>query len=240
MSTKVNTILFDLDGTLLPMDMDLFMKIYFGEMAKDFEDIIDKDTLIKCIWTATQAMVKNTENRSNEAVFMDKFGSLIKGDLEVYKERFYNYYDNGFHKAKEAVKPNEWINKSVDMLIKKGYKLVVATNPLFPEKAVHHRIRWANLEPDVFSYIASYENNNYCKPQLHYYKEILESIGKTPSDCIMVGNDVQEDLVVRELGMPTYLIEDYMIDRKDKPVESDYKGSYEDFYKFTCDLPKII
>ncbi|MDD2504058.1 MAG: hypothetical protein PHG58_09485 [Clostridia bacterium] len=34
----LDTILFDLDGTLLPMDMNEFIRIYFGELGKALQD----------------------------------------------------------------------------------------------------------------------------------------------------------------------------------------------------------
>ena len=53
------------------------------------------------------------------------------------------------------------------------------------------------------------------------------------------GNDVQEDLIAGELGMETYLITDYLIDRKNGDTESTYKGNYQDFYEFVKGLEAI-
>jgi HAD superfamily hydrolase (TIGR01549 family) len=236
---SINTILFDLDGTLLPMDSDLFMKIYFDEMAKDFEDLIEKEKLIKYIWIATKEMVNNIEPRTNESVFMEKFGQLIDGQLDTYVQRFNNYYDQGFSNVKSAVMPEDWILKSVNLLKSKGYELVVATNPLFPKKAILHRIRWAGLDPKMFSYITCYEQNHYCKPQLKYFQEILEAVGKNPTECLMVGNDVQEDLVSGQLGLKTYLLGRHIINRTEDAPICDYKGDYKDFYKFAESLKDL-
>ena len=235
----MNTILFDLDGTVLPLDINLFMKIYFDEMAIAFDDMIDKEQLINSIWTATSEMVKNIENKTNEEVFMNKFSDLVSGDIEAYKQRFDEFYDFGFMKARESVKENLWIEKSIKLLKEKGYQLVLATNPLFPMKAIHHRIKWAGFEPSDFSYIASYENNHFCKPQIKFYEEVLSDIGKQPSECIMVGNDVQEDLVAGKLGIKTYLIKDHILNRNDENIECTYEGNYEDFYRFAVSLPEL-
>ena len=107
---------------------------------------------------------------------------------------------------------------------------MVATNPMFPRKAIHRRIEWAGLDLNDFSYITSYEDNHYCKPQLHYYKEILEVIGKQPEQCMMVGNDVQEDLVSLKLGLKTFLIRNHIIHRTKDEIDSTYEGFYEDFH----------
>lgn len=235
----MNTVLFDLDGTVLPLDMERFMKIYFDEMAVAFEDIIEKDQLVNNIWTATGAMVKNTEKRKNEEVFMETFKKLISGDLEVYMERFNEFYDKGFLRTKEAITENEYMRKSIALLKEKGYQLVIATNPLFPMRAIEHRISWAGFDVTDFSYVTSYENNHYCKPQLKYYEEVLSDINKEAKECMMVGNNALEDMIAGKLGMETYLIKDHLINDSDEEIACTYQGFYKDFYDFVGKLPAI-
>lgn len=236
----IDTVLFDLDGTLLPLDMDRFTEIYFQEMGYTFKDMIDPKLLAKYIWTATGEMVRNTEYKTNEDVFMEKFSELIGGDISMYRERFDAFYDTAFHKTRESVESQSLIRESISILKEKNYSLVVATNPLFPRKAIYHRIQWAGLDVDDFIYITSYENNHYCKPQLHFYREILDVIGRKPEQCIMVGNDVQEDLIALKLGIKTFLIKNHLIHRtKEAAIESTYEGKYEDFYNFVKELPAV-
>lgn len=235
----LDTFLFDLDGTLLPLDMDLFIKIYFGEMGKDFSDIIDPKKLVDLIWEATGEMVRNTEYKTNEEVFMNKFSQLIEGDLDIYRKRFDAFYDNGFLKSRQAVFDHPMVRSSIELLKEKGYQLVIATNPIFPLKAILHRIQWAGLNADDFIYISSYERNHFCKPQVQFYQEVIEAIGKKPCQCMMVGNDVQEDLVAASLGMKTFLIDNYMIHRTQEEIITTYRGSYEDFYDFVSQLSPV-
>lgn len=235
----MDTILFDLDGTLLPLDMEKFTEIYFREMGYMFKDMIDPRLLAKNIWTATEEMVRNTEHKTNEEVFMDKFSELIDGDISEYKKRFDCFYDTLFHKTRESVESQPLIRECIDILKKKNYKMVIATNPMFPRKAIHHRIEWAGLDLKDFIYITSYENNHYCKPQLHFYKEILDVIGKNPEQCMMVGNDVQEDLIAFKLGMKTFLVKNHMIHRTQEAIDCTYEGEYQDFYNFVKDLPAV-
>lgn len=235
----IDTILFDLDGTLLPLDMEKFTEIYFHEMGYMFKDMIEPKLLVKYIWDATREMVSNTEYKTNEEVFMSRFSELIGGDITEYRQQFDDFYDTLFHKTREAVESHELIREIVADLKLKNYKLVIATNPLFPRKAIHHRIEWAGLDLKDFEYITSYEENHYCKPQLHFYNEVLEIMGKKPEQCMMVGNDVQEDMIAQELGIKTFLVNNHMIHRTDEAVQCNYVGSYEDLYRFVKDLPAI-
>jgi FMN phosphatase YigB (HAD superfamily) len=236
----LDTILFDLDGTLLPLDMEKFTAIYFKEMSRYFTDLVKPKHLVNNIWAATNVMVNNTEHRTNETVFMEHFEMLIAGELQTYRQRFDQFYDEGFLKTREAVVPNPAIPPAVALLREKGYRLVVATNPLFPEKAIYHRIRWAGFEPTDFSYITSYEQNHYCKPQPHFYREVLQAVGKNADQCLMVGNDAQEDLAAATVGIATFLITDHLIHRTAGPVEhADFQGNYQDFLTFVQQLPAV-
>jgi FMN phosphatase YigB (HAD superfamily) len=235
----LDTILFDLDGTLLPLDMDDFIKGYFGEMGKAFNDMIEADKLISHVWTGTKAMVTNLEKKTNEEVFMDTFEKLIDGDLSTYQERFDRFYDEGYLEVRSSVEANPLVKEIVAILKNKGYSLVIATNPIFPQKAIYHRIEWAGLNPDDFDHITCYEQNCYCKPTREFYTEVLEAVSKEAKQCMMVGNDVQEDMIASKLGMQTYLITNHMINRHDRPIECDYQGTYEDFFSFVKELPKL-
>ena len=235
----LDTILFDLDGTLLPLDMDKFTEIYFKEMGYMFKDMIEPRLLVKHIWTATQEMVENTEYKTNEEVFMDKFSELIGGDIYEYRKQFDDFYDTLFHKTREAAQSNTLIKEIINILKEKNYRLVIATNPLFPRKAIHHRIEWAGLDRKDFIYITSYEDNHYCKPQLQYYKEVLDAIGRKPEQCMMVGNDVQEDLIALQLGIKTFLVRNHMIHRTQEDIETTHEGYYEDLYEFVKGLEPV-
>lgn len=236
---KMNTILFDLDGTLLPMDTKKFENIYFQELCLHFKDIIPKDKLINYVWQSTAAMVNNSGLKTNEEVFYESFGNYVGGNIQSFIDEFNTFYDTSFLKVRESVNDVAAIQESVRILKEKGYNLVVATNPLFPEKAIFQRIRWAGFNVTEFSYVSTFEKNHYCKPQLNYYKEILKDIGRTPEECLMVGNDVQEDLVAGKLGIKTFLIKDNILHRTDDEILCDYMGSYADFLSFINTLPDI-
>lgn len=240
MKDMKDTFLFDLDGTLLPMDVDGFIKKYFYEIGDYFKDVMEPEVLLGYIMEATQAMVDSVEPISNEDVFTKNFARLIKKDnIDEYKERFDMFYEDKFDRVRDCVVEVPLVKKSIEILKDKGYKLVIATNPLFPIKAIYKRIEWAGLDVDDFSYISCYRKSSYCKPNLQFYEEILQAIGKRADECYMVGNDVQEDMIAGEIGMTTYLITDYIINRGEQEIEADYQGSYEDFYEFVKGLEAV-
>lgn len=236
----MNTIMFDLDGTLLPLEMDAFESEYFKRLCIKLKDMFSPDILYKCIWDGTREMVLNTDPaKTNKEIFMKKFCDITKTDKDIMYNLFMDFYRNEFDSMKTLYKPSAYIKDSINILKEKGYKLIVATNPIFPMEAIIERINWAGLNEDDFMYITSFEHMHFCKPQIHYYKEIMNILDLNPVDCLMVGNDVEEDLVSSKIGIKTYLIVDHMLNKKKLKVESDYKGTYKEFYQFVCSLPDV-
>ena len=112
------------------------------------------------------------------------------------------------------------------MLKDAGVRVALATNPLFPAVATESRIRWAGLEPEDFELFTTYENIGFCKPNLDYYREILRRMDLAPEDCLMVGNDVGEDMVAERLGMRVFLLTDCMINKDSADINAWPHGGF--------------
>ena len=210
----ITTVLFDLDGTLLPMDQEVFLKAYLGGLCKKLAPLgYDPKAVTDGIWKGTGAMVGNDGAQSNEAVFWQMFCSLLGEDTRKDEPVFEDFYRNEFQKVAEVCGKNPAAKELIEGLKDKGLRLVLATNPLFPAIATHSRVRWAGLEPEDFAYITTYENSSRCKPNPDYYREILDKLGLQTEECVMVGNDAQEDGAAAALGLPVFLLTDCLIDR---------------------------
>lgn len=229
----LTTILFDLDGTLLPMDLEKFQELYFRSLSMEFSDLIDPRKLGGLVWECTLEMVKDKSPRTNREVFMDAMGRRVGHELvPEYERRFMEYYGSNFEHVKGSTYASEPMREAVALLKESGYTLAIATNPVFPEAAVLRRIEWAGLSRDDFQLVTNFDNSHYCKPNLEYYEEILKVLGKSAEECMMVGNDELEDMVPKALGMKTYLVTDNIVPGEIKGPEPDFKGTSADFLGF--------
>ncbi|MCD6434925.1 MAG: HAD family hydrolase [Clostridiales bacterium] len=237
----MDTVLFDLDGTLLPINQEKFIEIYMGAMGEFVASKgINPKKLIKSMWIGTEAMIQNDGSMTNEERFWKVFNESF-GDSELQiKDILDDFYNNLFEKAKIAAKMNPLAKKCVEVLKEKGYEVVLCTNPLFPKIATQTRMRWAGLDCDSFSMITTYENSSFCKPNMGYYKEALKKIGKKPHACIMIGNDVKDDMGVEELGMDTFLLKDHLINKEEKDIEKYKQGDFKELYQYIKELPSIV
>ena len=236
----MDTILFDLDGTLLPLDMDEFILKYFKKLCNKFADIFEPDMLQEAIWSSTNYMISNIEKeKTNMDCFFEDFQKKVDRSLDELFPIFDEFYQKDFVDLEHIVNPNPIVKEIIQMLKDKGYNLVIATNPLFPKEAIYHRTQWAGLEASDFGLITTYENMHFCKPNIQYYEEILEKTNRTSDKVMMVGNDMQEDMVSSLIGIKTFLVEDCLIDRETPSYKVDYKGSMQDFYDFVKKLPRL-
>lgn len=231
MSKKV--ILFDLDGTLLPMDQKIFVKSYFGKLTKKLAPLgYEPQKLIEALWVGIKTVIKNTSDRFNDEVFWDVFVKIFGEKVREDEKYFEEFYKNEFQAVKEDCGFNPKAAKSIKELKEMGYRVALATNPIFPKIATESRIRWAGMEPEEFEWITTYENCKRSKPNPQYYLEIIEKINVKPEECIMVGNDVTEDMVAQTIGMDVFLLTDCLLNKEEKDYSQYPQGGFDEMMEY--------
>ena len=236
---KYDAILFDLDGTLLPMDMNTFMKAYFGNLCAVLAPLgIAPDKLVDTIWAGTAAMVKNDGSRKNVEAFWDFFEKADICDTAKAKDICDGFYTTDFQRAKSATQDNPLAKKAVESAHKAADKVVLATNPFFPRDGQLTRISWIGLTENDFDLITSYESDSYCKPNPAYYRSICERMGVEPENCLMIGNDEREDgYAASKAGLDTYLVTDCIITNDEYPCDC-RRGTFEEMCNYLESLAK--
>ena len=219
-------IMFDLDGTLLPLNQKEFVKEYFKLLAKDTSSYLSFESLYSSTFLGVEAMVKNDGKLLNKEVFWKVFEKASAISSMVFEPICDNFYRNGFKKAKDLTHENPLAKKALDIAHQKADKVILATNPVFPLIAQETRLDFIGLKASDFDYITSYENVGFAKPNPKYYLDICKKINCNPEECLMIGNDEYEDMYASSVvGFDTYLVLGYEILSKDYP----YSGKKGDF-----------
>lgn len=236
----MNTVLFDLDGTLLPMEQEDFVKAYFGALGAYMTPYgFEPEELVKSVWACTRQMMQNDGSVPNRDRFWSSFADLCGAEAAAHRADFDRFYSTDFEKARVATRVQPLAAECIRILKEKGYRLILATNPIFPQAATYARIRWAGLDPADFAWITTYENAGYCKPNPGYYAEILDRVGAEASDCLMIGNDVREDMCAAALGMEVLLLTDCLINDKGLDVSPFRQMDFSGLRNFIADLPDV-
>lgn len=233
-------IFFDLDGTLLPMDMDEFLARYFellnGYAAKAG---LDPERFANALQLGIRAMATDESERMNNEVFWERFHEAYGSDDAAIDASIEEFYTTVFPHIGSMVVANPAASQAVSTLKEKGYKLFLTTMPLFPREAIEWRCRWAGVDHTLFERLTTYDNSYACKPSLRYYQQNIELAGCAPEEVLVVGNNTVEDLAASELGCDVYLVTDYLLDPVGFPVESVKHGSMADFAAFAAALPQV-
>ena len=244
----MTTLVFDLDDTLLVNPIDQFLPPYFAALTAYLAPYAPTDRLVPELLRATRTMMTNRDpQHTNEQVFAAHFYPALgrpEAELRPLIDRF---YEDEFPKLQgyTAVVPEA--RPLLLTALARGHDLVVATNPVFPLRAIQHRLTWAGLGDIPFAFVTSYEVMHYTKPHPEYYHEILERIGRPPAECLMVGNDWDNDIApAKAVGMRTFWMTDtapYSLPtaegtlaarRDDPPAQrsgTDYQGTLADLHR---------
>ena len=181
-------------------------------------------------------MVKNNGDVSNEERFWQGFEAAYGKPARQDEELFAAFYREEFDNVSTSCGYTPMARKIIDAAKACGLRVALATNPIFPAMATERRIAWAGLSTSDFELYTTYENSRFCKPNPDYYRDVMRTLGVSPEECLMVGNDVGEDMVAQTLGSRVFLLTDDLINPKNLDISVYPNGSYEELLAFIQNL----
>jgi FMN phosphatase YigB (HAD superfamily) len=203
------SLLLDLDDTLLESNLEAFIPAYFRALGEHLSSRLSPQVMLPALLAGMQAMLENQDpGRSLQAVFEAEFyprTGLSKESLDDLIEQF---YDEIFPSLRELTRPRPGAADLVDWAFEQGFRVAIATDPLFPRKATLHRLRWAGLDPERFELVSSFESFHFSKSHPAYFAEMLGRLGWPDGPILMAGNDVERDLLpAQRLGLATFHVD---------------------------------
>ena len=236
-TVKIKAVLFDLDGTLLPMDNDDFTNGYFKLLVKKMAPLgFAPKELIDGVWTGTAAMAKNDGSQSNCDAFWKAFAGAVGERVYAARPVFEEFYAVDFDAAKAFCGFTEKAAETVQYVKEQGMRTVLASNPIFPMFAQLVRLRWTGIAPDAFELITAYEDYSYSKPNPAFFRTAAEQIGLSPAECLMVGNDADEDGAAAETGMQVFLLTDHLINKSGRDLSVFPHGDFDALHAYLSAL----
>ena len=198
-------ILFDLDGTLLDNNMDVFAMRFFERLATRLGHLLPPSELVARAMHSTREMAMHDGARTNEEVFASVFYPLGTCPREEAEPLLRDFYERDFKDLKQYTRQRPEARQVVLQAIEAGCDVVLATNPVFPKSAIRQRMEWAGIEDLPFRLVTTYENSRAAKPNPRYFQEVLSHIGRAPSECLMIGDEAG-DMIAGTLGCATFLV----------------------------------
>jgi len=229
---KIKAILFDLDGTLLDVDLDKFVPQYLNLLAQCVAHIIPPKKFISKLLKASKAVEENNGKNINDDVYTEICFPLEGHTREEIQPYFDQFYKQDFSKLCQYTRKKPEARALIQTAFDKGYDVVIATTPLLPATAIEQRLEWAGVADFPYRLITTLENSYATKSLTHllYYEQILDRIGYPAEVCLMVG-DEDKDMIAARLGLMTFLIEGKDLQWDNSIPEPTYKGSLADLRK---------
>jgi len=231
---KPKIILFDLDGTLLRVQMGEFIPRYVQGLAACCEGFVKPAKFAKAMLEAISSLIRENGSRgiTNEQRVISYLHQRLDLSPGQLSDCFAQFSQNGLNNLAELVKPIPLARKIVEECLAAGVPLVLATNPVFPEFMIQARLQWGGLGDLNFAHLTSFENSCYCKPQSGYFREISTLLDVAPEDCLMVGNDTSHDLSAAAVGMETFLVDTWLVDRDEGLWPCENRGDHSALQKY--------
>jgi FMN phosphatase YigB (HAD superfamily) len=236
--SNLQCLFFDLDGTLYGLAEDAFLNEYPKLVLPHFMDVYKHEEFLEYFWKATQLLMTHNDQSTHVIEsFFTSFNESSKMPREEIMERFDRFYASDFKKLKLLSKEYPETNALIEMAKEKNIKLILATNPIFPEVATRERCKWANINYEDFFYVSHAENSTSCKPNPNYYLELLQIAEVDPINSLMVGNDYLYDMSASSVGITTWMIDKNQdnVAHKGK-FKVDFEGSLETLLQIITEL----
>ena len=203
------TLLFDLDDTLLDTNLEAFVPAYFQALASHLADRISADNLVGALVQGLSLMNESIDPaRTLQEVFESDFYTKLGISKEELTDVIEEFYDDIFPTLRAHTRQRPEAVPLVEWALSCGFRVAIATDPLFPRKATYHRVRWAGLDPAQLELVSTFEQFHFSKTHPAYFAEVLGLLGWPDGPVLVVGNDVQRDLMpAQRLGLKTYLVD---------------------------------
>lgn len=203
------TLLIDLDDTLLPDSTEKFLPVYLSALAQHLDLGESKKVVETLFWATQEALAKPKIDQTLKETFDSLFFPALGTSVDAQQEKINIFYKDHFPKLSPIDQPDPDAIELVQNALDRGYRVAIATNPIFPKVATYERMRWAGLEPEnpALEIISTYEHFHFGKPHPAYFLELIAQIGWPDGGFIMVGDSEERDILpAKALGMATYRV----------------------------------
>ncbi|MBM6775416.1 HAD family hydrolase [Olsenella profusa] len=208
----IKAVLFDLDDTLLRLNLSAFIVRYAAGAARLLGEAARMSPARLGVPFAKALLAidsqRRTDSLTNEQLFTQTFRAstgiplddpVIHDLMDFYEREIVPDFSDGL----VAARPVEGAREAVDAVWAAGLTCALATNPTFSLACDQARMEWAGVHVDDFALVSTMSNSTRCKPSARYYQEFANQLGMRLEECLMVGNDAVRDLPRADCGLRT-------------------------------------
>ena len=227
-------LLLDLDDTLLNSNIEALIPVYFQKLVGHLNGSVVPEQAFRELIVGIRAMYASQNPlRTLEQLFNDGFYPSLGVTREALSPVIEDFYDNIFPTLQHLTSPRPDAIAFVEWAFSRGWKVSVATDPLFPRKAILHRLRWAELplEKYPFRLVSDFETFHFAKTSNSFYPEFLLRLGWEGEPVVMVGDSLDRDIFpAQKAGLPVFWL--HSIEQTDSRAVGIPQGTFDDLRRW--------
>ena len=215
----LKAVLFDLDNTLLINPLPLFGQAMFEAFARHLAHLVPLDQTISALLSVMQALyADNVDRCTNKEVFITTFCPAVGHPPEALSDLVDSFYVKELPKLRYLTQPAPGARQAVEWAFERGLQVVIATGMQGPRTLTEQRLEWAGVPVTDFDYalLTTWSNMDATKPNPAYYSQVLSHLDRQPDECLMVGDDWEQDIFpATSIGIPSY----WIAERTERPPQ---------------------
>jgi pyrophosphatase PpaX len=180
MTSNIDTLLFDLDGTLIDTN-ELIIQSFLHTLGKYYPDQYKREDVLPFIGPT----------------LVETFGSMDETKIE---EMVQVYRDFNLSRHDDLVKEFNGVHETISILKEKGFKLGIVTTKRLD--VVKKGLELTKLD-SFFDVIVALDHVTKAKPDPEPIMKALEQLDSTPDRAIMVGDNFHDILGGKNAGTKT-------------------------------------
>lgn len=180
MTSNIDTLLFDLDGTLIDTN-ELIIQSFLHTLGKYYPDQYKREDVLPFIGPT----------------LVETFGSMDETKIE---EMVQVYRDFNLSRHDDLVKEFDGVHETISILKEKGFKLGIVTTKRLD--VVKKGLELTKLD-SFFDVIVALDHVTKAKPDPEPIMKALEQLDSTPDRAIMVGDNFHDILGGKNAGTKT-------------------------------------
>lgn len=236
----VKNLLVDLDGTLLG-NKNITLSYDFVKQAlsklKVYGGIANG---AKLLYSIGKELNKTSKDLTNDLRIVQLASQQLNLSLEDARKVVREGVSTIFPTLERHFFPIQGAKEFLDWA-KDHYPLTLATNPVWPPEIIELRVKWAGLDPSIFSEITHVRKMHSYKPSPQYYEEILAQQGLKAEDCLLIGDNMKMDLPATRVGIRVFIVGQFKTVspiRTTKSRAQAWKGNYKALRQLLTELPQ--
>jgi len=235
---RVRALFFDLDGTLLQVEMQRFIPAYLDGLATHLGPRVEPAVFRALARGGIMSLLDRGDrdgcNREAFLRHLERHGGIEAAEFD---RALRACCAEDLETLRPMVKPLPQIRDLLDAAFASGREVVIATNPVFPREVIEARLRWGRMADYPFALVSDWENSTICKPAGGYFVDLLDHLRLQPEEALMIGNDTGHDLAAGHAGIATLLVETWLIERGGSMPAPAWQGDHDDLLQFLRNLP---